>query len=51
MDTDMDAEGNLECSNENGEPGYDLVPLFFLLVGLGGLEPPTNGLRVRCSTN
>ena len=41
-DVSMDAKGNLECSNENGEPGYDLVPLFFLLVGL---DSPTNGLR------
>jgi hypothetical protein len=22
-----------------------------LMVGRGGLEPPTNGLKVRCSTN
>ncbi len=25
--------------------------LYLILVGRGGLEPPTNGLKVRCSTN
>ena len=28
-----------------------IYKLLRILVGRGGLEPPTNGLKVRCSTN
>jgi hypothetical protein len=33
------------------EAYFDLNPFFLLLVGRAGVEPTTNGLKVRCSTN
>jgi hypothetical protein len=33
------------------EEGETIIRLMNLLVGRAGLEPATNGLKVRCSTN
>jgi hypothetical protein len=43
---------NVINSSRSGKAkGRALTQLFVLLVGRAGLEPATNGLKVRCSTN
>ena len=38
-------------STQNKKGAGNLPTPFGILVGRGGFEPPTNGLKVRCSTS
>ena len=51
----MRRQTDMQTLKEKGlaeaNPLIFIAILYVILVGRGGLEPPTNGLKVRCSTN